>query len=263
MSRWDQNARDPAVLERAQVASARLVNSNPASTFVELAGRCAGTNSTIRHLKLLRVPSTGSTSFLFRMNAACRDSFATSGRLVEPLWDHQAPSSATCHEASISTLQDPCKRIVTVYAALSDAFNPSGSICQRSPDTCRTHWIHSVGNVDGFVRALEGNWAAIMGVGSLSLTRHSSKARFPILTKHLIIAVPQSLYIGNFSLVVCTPCMDVRLPSFARDLGCSGFVNNTAEHLMQREHKGSPGKFELSAAGCEATQRLYWRAAGR
>jgi len=257
-SNWDKLMVDPLVLARANATAARLLDAmhaKPFSSFVKLEAGCNRSNA-INRLSIHRVPSTGSTTFTGKLATACGNSSATSGRRVNTLWSHQAPTSSHCGEASVATLHDPCRRVVTIYTAFLNVYGADFAGCHFAPSTCKSHWVHRAANVNEFVAELERHWPMIMGVGSLSLTSAMSKAKTPILAKHMVVAVPQSLYIGSHTVLLCTPCIDAQLPRFARELGCFGSVG-ASQHMMSRERTGGAGKFELSAAGCAAARRLY------
>ena len=86
--------------------------TSPPATLEELRSRCPAQ----RHLNVLRVPKAGSTSFTEMIGTACgkRDDPSRAWQLTT-LHAHEARPADTCDGASVTTLRDPCERLVSMY----------------------------------------------------------------------------------------------------------------------------------------------------
>ena len=216
----------------------------PARSWGALAKRCGGRPR--RPVVVARVPKTGSTHFLFGLRSACNTSF------VDLLWDHQAIAADGCSRTSLATLREPCERLWSSYRHLKQAMTPSYSNthCRYTPQRCAGHWVHGVTSADELVQEVRSRWREILGY-PLSLSRRTgSWARG--FSKHEVVLLPQALWLGNFSAVVCTPNIDLALPRLASALNCQ-HTPNVSSSLA---HPGRP-PFELSDVACRDARRLY------
>ena len=262
-----------AALNRTAVASRARERSleylrlplTPADSWDELTTRCGGgrqrqggiKRDTLRRpILAARVPKTGSTAFLSGLVQACNTSAA------DPLWDHQAIAPLSCQRASLATVREPCARLVSSFRHLKRAMTLSyaNAHCRHTPNRCTGHWVHGVHDADGFVAAVRSRWSELLGY-PLSLTRRTGVwARG--FVKHEVVLLPQTLWIGNFSLVTCTPSIGEELPRLARAMGCSNVsaVDAAAAVVAAvNAHQPSDESFELSPDGCRAARALYAR----
>ena len=117
-------------------------------------------------------------------------------------------------KCSLATLRDPCERLVSIFRHLKERYSPSRSSSRwckfTSTPACSTHWLHNASTVVKFVPLLRDNWGEIIN--------HSTKDEFST-KRHLIVAMPQYLWIGPLSRVICSPRLQQELPSLAQTFG--------------------------------------------
>ena len=121
--------------------------------------------------------------------------------------------------------------------------------------------MHGVRHVDGFARAVHAHWDEILGY-QLSFSRRTG-AWSRGFEKHSVVLLPQALWMGNYSVVTCTPRIDDTLPQLTRTLGC-GRAPNTSSHANTHPEESphgprhvAGGAFQLSPAACSAVRQLY------
>jgi hypothetical protein len=116
---------------------------------------------------------------------------------------------------SIATLREPCERIVSVYKHMYELYHRRTvqSYCMYRPTpVCTTHWFHRATHVDEFVSLLRENWEEVLG-HAMHDVRGSAR--------HMIVNMPQYLWFGRLSHVVCTPQLDAAMPVLAARYGCA------------------------------------------
>ena len=246
-----------------------------------------------RRIEVLMVPKTGSTllTAAFSRSAKCN----TSGRF------HTNFHTQEYTPCSVATLRDPCERIVSQFEHLKNAYHASSSHgyhddplhcvapaprplegidMSRPPPPisvangtrapwlygphCRSHWLHRTNKVDAFVQQLQLHWASEI----LAVTPKKATSPGPI--RHMVIALPQSLWLGNSSLIICNKRITSDLPRVANLFGCH--VNLTlAQALSDTKHSvhlnvsgrtwpsnlRPPDWRNLSAEGCRDVRKLY------
>ena len=106
---------------------------------------------------------------------------------------------------SFVTLREPCSRVVSSYAHLRHVY-PT-----RGPGTAKT--------VNEYVVALQAHWSEIL---------NRKITTWPAKDRHLVLAMPQHLWIGKASKVLCTDRLDELLPATLRGMGCRAVPNSTA-----------------------------------
>ena len=132
------------------------------------------------------------------------------------VWMH----SMAYRPCSIATLRDPCERIGSRFRHLKERYPPqraSQHWCKySSTPACTTHWLHNATNLDSFVQLLGQHWPEIRD--------HNHMHEFST-KRHLVIAMPQSLWIGGWSRILCTPRITSELAPLARDIGACGTLD--------------------------------------
>lgn len=197
---------------------------------------------------MLMVPKSGSsylTDFLkvtqkFHCTPKCRINWNFHNVLYTP--------------CSLATLREPCSRIRSIYSHLREEY----------PHT----WLDQP-DINAFVAALKANWHTITSHKIVTQGR----------SKNLVLAMPQYLWIGNASRVVCTERMDAELPGFFGSIGCCQVPNASfvkaniqkAAHgrhhdwnfgrsaLTAKSYKLNSTQGELSSASCHIVRELYWQ----
>ena len=190
----------------------------------------------------MMVPKTGSSltaDFITRSGVSSGPSSRCNGRIQ---WHFHPTLYIPC---SLATLREPCSRVTSIYAHLRERYPKSW------PGTAKT--------VNEFVVALHANWEEI----------HNRKiSNWPAPDRHLVVAMPQYLWIGNASKVVCTERLDELLPATLREMGCAAVPNSTASvkgvagtgnvHTAKSDQL-SVKQANLSTASCTAVRKLYWQ----
>ena len=82
--------------------------------------------------------------------------------------------------------------------------------------------------------------------------------------KHLVVLLPQALWMGNYTAVTCTPRINETLPRLTRALGCAHAPSFTLSHASSHQ-KGPPlgrrlatvNAIRLSPVACGAVRQLY------
>lgn len=190
---------------------------------------------------------------------------------------------------SIAIVREPCSRVASIYRHLKCMYSKHASYareeasnfqtpdgyaslysrrpvrqsctcvrptCRRPPwchrgyhQLCRQHWIHTTNSIDDFVLALRDRWADVLDLRR----RH-------YFDRHLTIALPQSMYIGPRSWVLCTEHLSSDLPVVAREL-CPPAINRTVarlgHHLQSCSSIYNVSRTALSAKGCSLVRQLY------
>ena len=244
------------------------------------------------------VPKTGSSTL--HALAGCPNYMQNADGSRLPMkerhvWMHSQPY----RPCSLATLRDPCERISSIFRHLKERY-PQRSTTQHyckyltlngTPGTpaCTTHWLHNATNISTFVELLAEHWSEIL---HHKLQDESSSKR------HMVIAMPQHLWIGQYSRIVCTPQLTSDMPLLARELGgcakeeaaegrggsmsCACVANVTAQaakgtagernigpqgQLQAHDWRGRhydyapwpPEQLALSTEGCAQTRALYKR----
>ena len=190
----------------------------------------------------MMVPKTGSSltaDFIKISGVASGPSSRCNGRIQ---WHFHPTLYTPC---SLATLREPCSRIISIYAHLRERYPKSW------PGTAKT--------VNEFVVALHKHWREI----------HNRKiSNWPAPDRHLVVAMPQYLWIGNASKVVCTERLDELLPATLREMGCAAVPNSTASVkgvagttnlYTSKSDQLSAKQANLSTASCIAVRKLYWQ----
>ena len=247
-SRAVQHAR--AVLDRIDMPRTRW------STATALIETCVANPAKRPQMNALRVPRTASTTFLHAMSHACNQSQA------RPFWLHNAPPSDSCTTLSTATIREPCGRFESTYRGLLGAYDwrRRDTACARAPGHCKAHWVHTANSVDEFVYVAATHWTEIMTGGeALSLSTRSPRPGFG---KHAILAVPQAVYVGNYTWTICD--LESELPPIFDGLGCRGEYD--VDHLMADSTRKDPlnaskvqeaSQWKLSTNGCRLVRQLY------
>ena len=131
-------------------------------------------------------------------------------------------------------MREPCERLVSAYHHLRKALAVTygNTHCRYTPQRCATHWIHHVRTVDDIVGALAERWQEILAYPLSRSRRTGAWARG--FSKHEVVLLPQSLWIGNFSVVTCTPSIDGSTAALARLLRCARTPNASARVEIAR-----------------------------
>ena len=246
--------------EKKQAVRKQVLRRSASTAFgsvAEVLRRCPRASKA--HLQLIRVPKTGSTTLLRRLNSSCGcdpERWLSKGRPASmtnatssardrgtspscrALWNHQAAPSRSCDEFSIATLREPCERFLSIFHHLqTSAFPPrttkNPSLLARFPNLKLDYeslnasfpWLLRMpSTADRFATEVAAHWASLMAV-PLSWTARStsplSYRHYP-LQRHLTVLLPQSLWIrSSFTALVCLPRLDDELPVIERLLGCT------------------------------------------
>lgn len=192
---------------------------------------------------------------------------------------------------SIASLREPCERVVSAFAHLKASYlaysalkhcdaPPGASTSNGTSDAtvsshgprCRDHWLHRTHTVEAFVTALGAHW------DSEILAYDPSAADLRLTRRHMVVALPQALWIGRTSLILCSRNLTAHMLLASRRLRCHGLTPALLERV-QRDYDGAhranasragsrdsatwpmesrvPGWDRLSEAGCRAVRRLY------
>ena len=154
-------------------------------------------------------------------------------------------------DCSLATLRDPCERLVSIFRHLKERYSPSRASshwCRfRSTPACSTHWIHNASTVVKFVPLLRDNWAEIIG--------HSTKDEYST-KRHLIVAMPQYLWIGPLSRIICSQRLQQELPKLARTFG--GCDPDSCDCVDVK----APAANQTSPSGCTSINPVTGRLQG-
>ena len=183
--------------------------------------------------ELLMVPKTGSSLLteFFKLCDCCGTvHWHMHGMLYTP--------------CSLVTLREPCSRAVATYAHLRLVYS--------------SHWPGLAADVNEYVMELERHWSKIV--------HHHAKDTSG-MSHHLVLAMPQYLWVGNASRVLCSSDLNQSLPSAFRSLGCCRVPNSTAQaNALHRVREGTKlsrtlnaSQANMSSASCAAVRRLYWQ----
>ena len=182
---------------------------------------------------------------------------------------------------SLATLREPCERVVSVFKHLYELYHgrTMSKYCAHaaSPSpVCPAHWFHRAAHVDDFVDLLAANWDEVLGHDMRNVVNSA---------RHRVVAMPQYLWIGRLSHVVCTPRLADELPALARRHGCAhnatacacvdavtnasaaprpaglGAAHDVPVDWRGRSTNASAGEAmtNLSHRSCAATRQLYAR----
>lgn len=146
---------------------------------------------------------------------------------------------------SIVTLREPCRRAVSAFAHLS------------APKVLKpTEWPQLARNADEYVSSLATNWVRQAFV--------ARKITFISQNRHYVVAMPQHLWIGNASKVICTDDLDEDLLPVLRRAGCCQVPKNATFARANKRVKVTAvtGRLQASAANlssesCQLVRRLY------
>ena len=210
--------------------------------------------------RLLRVPKSASTtfsSFAEGCNELLRDPHL--------FFQHEAPPSDSCREASVATLREPCERFVSMYRQLETNFAYDTPLCRYYKRECHMHFVHLASNVSDFVRLVRARWLSLLGTPSISLdTMPPRGIGTSLLLKHGILAVPQALWIGNYSVVLCVPSLTEEMARLHRELHCRGQTpasraasNQTWLNVHAATDGTASSRYTLSLAACAEVRKLY------
>ena len=208
--------RQLAYWQRAQLVAQRLRSASeaqPSRTVAELVNRCGhvGPSSVAANTtrpqsarpKILRVPKSASSFFLTTMANGCNES----RRDPIVLGEHQAPPSDNCGQITLATLREPCDRFVSIYRQFESTYASDNALCSYYAGLCRKHWLRKAKNVSDFFYLTRARWISILGAPSATLTdQHAGRGvddKLYLPAKYSIHAMPQSLWIGNFTVVLC------------------------------------------------------------
>ena len=181
---------------------------------------------------------------------------------------------------TLATLREPCDRVVSIFDHLSELYhNRAGRQMCKYPfsPACPSHWLHNATSVDRFVTLLAEReiWEEVVGHD----TNDTSSSR-----RHLVVALPQYLWLGNASRVVCTPRLSAEFVRLAVEYGgCASNASacdciakaqqtsNSSSNARGDSHKDFAGheiknyrphtkeERTLSRAGCALARQVYWR----
>jgi hypothetical protein len=218
----------------------------PLSTFAQLQERCPN----LGQLNVLLVPKTGSTSMGEMVKVACK-------RLEAPhirVWSsHEVVPSDTCHTASVAMLRDPCERLPSMYRHFEILWS-----LHRNARLNR-HWVQQAPNADVFVSLLRTHWQEVMGNKILPFVVNNGtvpkvgSSFWLSAQKHDVTLMPQALWIGNLTVVLCVTRFEEEVSALFSAVGCKPMVERYTNH----EVNASSDKYILSPAGCRATQALF------
>lgn len=184
------------------------------------------------------VPKTGSTVLV-----------AAFSRFLKCRGDAHSPFHVNFHPqsyrpCSLATLRDPCERIVSQFDHLKNSYHWAGvhgynddpkhcvkpaplswdskpaahnasAILNESRAAwlytphCRSHWLHRTLTVETFVSQLRSHWASEI----LQLEPKKAASSGPI--RHMVITLPQHLWIGNESFIICNKRITTDVPRVA------------------------------------------------
>ena len=174
-------------------------------------------------VSVLRVPKTGSTTLASSLRGACNASVAT------VLFKHEMVASASYDNPSIVSLREPCDRLISIFRHMRAAYDTGRSpVCRHAAAKCSRHWVHSAENADAFVALLQRHWHELLPrrrpspsvVWPSALDADAAHRQNSVVSTPLMVALPQVLWVGNFSVVLCTHELDTQLVPLARQLGC-------------------------------------------
>ena len=206
----------------------------PAASLDELQRRCplAPDSGGRRHLNVMRVPKAGSTSFTDMIASACGKSHAS----LSTLWAHEVRPADTCAGQSVTVIREPCERLVSQYRHFEILWGLK----------LKSHWVRHAPDADAFVGLLRQHWSEIYGNRLLPFSNISdgSLPRNYLTTgreKHDVTLLPQALWVGNFTYVICLDRLAEAMPTFMEAAGCRKKADFTkyANHEVDLDKGGS------------------------
>ena len=204
-------------------------------------------SSRCKQWHMMHVPKTGGSlmsEFItrFRPNP---DRLYCNGRVQ--LHDH----TQLYMPCSFATLREPCSRVVSSYAHLRHVYNKTRGLGKFVRQICQAKTVNE------YVVALHAHWREIF---------NRNITTWPARDRHLVLAMPQHLWIGNASKVICTDRLDELLPATLRGMGCHAVPNSTTvvkgvagsgNKYTAMSGKLSAEQANLSTASCAAVRKLY------
>ena len=250
---------------------------SPAASLEALQQRCPQH----RHLNVLRIPKAGSTSFTEMLSSACGKSrgsnqvvelptsssvsgfsLASGGGTSPPapppwslstLWAHEVRPADTCDGLSVTVIREPCERLVSQYRHFEILWGLK----------LKSHWVRHAPDADAFVGLLRQHWSTIYANPLLPFanTSDGSLPRNYLTTgreKHDVTLLPQALWVGNYTYVICLPQLASAMPALTASLRCRrrADFNRYANHEVDPSQAGGR-KYTLSPGGCTATRELF------
>ena len=165
----------------------------------------AGCNIASLRKSYLMVPKTGceSTIAYFDIGRSCddrRDTPIDFGGQRRSHWRFYTP-------CSIANLREPCERIQSAFRHLHCMYSPFSIWCAKPKyrKRCGAHWIHRIRTVDAFAQVLLEQKSSLFSLRNATY-----------FDRHITVTLPQSMYIGEQSWVLCTAQLQTELPALAR-----------------------------------------------
>ena len=187
----------------------------------------AGCNKTWHQMMVPKAGSSFATDFLKASDHCC-------GKVR---WHFHTGLYQPC---SFATLREPCSRAVSSFAHLREEYPK--------------FWPGLASTADEYVAALQVHWAQVL----------HHRVRMVGWDRHLVLAMPQHLWIGNSSKVMCTERLDEELPAWFREIGCCKVAtiaevkaNGPSYRSTSRSGTLTPSQANLSEASCAAVRELY------
>ena len=244
---------DPATGVRCTSYGRACTSSPPLFNGIGPRGKPSNKQCLVSQLRssYLMVPKTGCEStvtFFDTHGANCYPS-------RRPNYVYFQPGRSHFHfyrPCSISNIREPCDRIASIWRHIRCMYTRYAHPpwCSRGfSKQCADHWAVNTQSVDQFVLRLRDHWSEVL-----------SFERRDYFSRHITVAHPQSLYIGNQSWVLCTERLSTELPKLAQVI-CPPAANKTVPrrtHMLEKCYEELTwDNTPLSPAGCNIVRELY------
>ena len=211
----------------------------PNNTLLEQCRRDGPTSWSV-----LAVPKSASVSLAFSFGWSNKDKRC---KIKKPHFHQTTYHSDWGTPCALSTLREPCDRALSIYHFLKKQYTSHGECRGEKAAVCRSHWVHQAANFDEFVPLLKVHWSSVLG--HIIVTRG--------ISRHLVLAMPQFLWIGQATRVLCTNRFSAEVNATAHDLGCGGSI--VAEHKNAAAGSSHEVIRNMSPTTCQAVKALYWQ----
>ena len=164
-------------------------------------------NITVPPPHVLMVPKTGSRSLIALGKCPSYRHSHSQGRI------HL--HKTTYMPCTLATLREPCERVVSIFRHLKERYpkertNDKYCMFHETTPACSKHWLHKADNVSAFVSLLEAHWSQLL---------HHCMTDMISSRRHILVAMPQHIWIGKYSRVTCTSELTAQMPNLVEEFG--------------------------------------------